>query len=165
MVCRAGLDHVDPVVQRGEGALVHQSAYVGDGAAIGPRCSLGQNVVVMHAAMIGKNAKIQKNLALCEGVQLEEDVFCGPSMVFTTVYNPHIAVSRNLEHRRTLVRRGASIGASAAIVCGIAIERYAFLGPGMMVTCDVPNHALIDGVPARQIGWMNEDGHRAEGPA
>jgi len=178
MIARAGDGHVAPGVRLGNGALVHESAYVdagaeiGDGtriwhfchvlggAVIGPRCSLGQNVVVMNGVRIGANAKIQNNVSLYEGVELEEDVFCGPSMVFTNVYNPRSAVSRKDEYRRTLVRRGASIGANATIVCGVTIGRFAFIAAGAVVNRDVPDHALMAGVPARRIGWMSEAGHR-----
>ena len=183
MIGRAGEGHVSADAMLGEGALVHESSYVDagavigagarvwhfshvmGGAVIGPRCSLGQNVVVMNGVTVGENAKIQNNVSLYEGVELEEDVFCGPSMVFTNVHNPRSAVSRKSEYRRTLVRRGASIGANATIVCGVTIGRYAFIGAGAVVTRDVPDYALMTGVPARQIGWMTAEGHRAEGPA
>jgi UDP-2-acetamido-3-amino-2,3-dideoxy-glucuronate N-acetyltransferase len=180
MVGRAGDAHVGAGVTLGAGALVHESAYVDDGAVIGAgsrvwhfchvlggavvgeRCSLGQNVVVMNGVRIGDNAKIQNNVSLYEGVELEADVFCGPSMVFTNVYNPRSAVSRKNEYRRTLVQRGASIGANATIVCGVTIGRYAFIGAGAVINRDVPDYALMAGVPAKRIGWMSEDGFRLE---
>lgn len=180
MVARPGEAHVGAGVTLGEGALVHESAYVDDGAVvgagtriwhfchvnagavIGARCSLGQNVVVMNRVTVGDNAKIQNNVSLYEGVELEEDVFCGPSMVFTNVYNPRSAVSRKSEYRRTLVKRGASIGANATIVCGVTIGRYAFIGAGAVINRDVPDYALMAGVPARRIGWMSEAGFRLE---
>jgi UDP-2-acetamido-3-amino-2,3-dideoxy-glucuronate N-acetyltransferase len=180
MVDSAGQAHVAPGVVLGEGALVHESAYVDAGAVIGAgtriwhfshvmggahigaRCSLGQNVVVMNSVIIGDNAKIQNNVSLYEGVELEADVFCGPSMVFTNVYNPRSAVSRKNEYRRTLVRRGASIGANATIVCGVTIGRFAFIGAGAVVNRDVPDYALMAGVPARRMGWMSEDGYKLE---
>lgn len=180
MISRAGDGKVGAGVTLGEGALVHESAYVDDGAVIGagtriwhfchvnagavigPRCSLGQNVVVMNGVTVGANAKIQNNVSLYEGVELEDDVFCGPSMVFTNVYNPRSAVSRKNEYRRTLVKRGASIGANATIVCGNTIGRYAFVGAGAVVNRDVPDYALMAGVPAKRIGWMSEAGHRLE---
>ncbi|MBL0940817.1 MAG: N-acetyltransferase [Gemmatimonadaceae bacterium] len=180
MIARAGEGHVGAAVVLGEGALVHESAYVDDGAmigagtriwhfchvnggaVIGARCSLGQNVVVMNSVTIGDNAKIQNNVSLYEGVELEDDVFCGPSMVFTNVHNPRSAVSRKHEYRRTLVRHGASIGANATIVCGVTLGRYAFIGAGAVITRDVPDYALMAGVPARRIGWMSEAGHRME---
>lgn len=180
MIARAGEGRVGPGVTLGDGALVHESAYVDDGAvigsgsriwhfchvnggaAIGARCSLGQNVVVMSGVTVGDNAKIQNNVSLYEGVELEDDVFCGPSMVFTNVYNPRSAVSRKNEYRRTLVKRGASIGANATIVCGVTIGRYAFIGAGAVINRDVPDYALMVGVPARQLGWMSEAGYRLE---
>jgi UDP-2-acetamido-3-amino-2,3-dideoxy-glucuronate N-acetyltransferase len=159
-------------------AVVHESAYVDDGATIGAgtkvwhfchvlggavigeRCSLGQNVVVMNGTRIGRNVKIQNNVSVYEGVELEDDVFCGPSMVFTNVMNPRSHVSRKSEYRRTLVRRGASIGANATIVCGTTLGEYAFIGAGSVVAKDVPAYALMVGVPARRIGWMCQCGER-----
>jgi len=180
MIAHAGEGRVGARVTLGAGALVHESAYVDDGAVIGddtriwhfchvnggavigPRCSLGQNVVVMNGVTVGANAKIQNNVSLYEGVELEDDVFCGPSMVFTNVYNPRSAVSRKNEYRRTLVKHGASIGANATIVCGNTIGRFAFVGAGAVVNRDVPDYALVAGVPARRIGWMSEGGFRLE---
>ncbi len=180
MIARAGEGRVGAGATLAEGALVHESAYVDDGASIGAgtriwhfchvnprarigaRCSLGQNVVVMPGVIVGDNAKIQNNVSIYEGVELEDDVFCGPSMVFTNVFNPRSAVSRKNEYRRTLVRRGASIGANATIVCGVTIGRYAFIGAGAVITRDVPDYALMAGVPARRIGWMSEHGERLE---
>ena len=148
--------------------FVHESSYVDDGAVvesgtkiwhfchimagavIGERCSLGQNVVMMPRTRMGRNCKIQNNVSIYEGVELEDDVFCGPSMVFTNVVNPRSHVSRKHEYRRTLVRRGASIGANATIVCGVTLGEYAFIGAGAVVTKDVPPFALMAGVPARR---------------
>lgn len=162
----------------GEGAFVHESAYVDDGAVIGAgtkvwhfchvlggavigaRCSLGQNVVVMNGARIGNNVKIQNNVSVYEGVTIEDDVFCGPSMVFTNVINPRSAVSRKSEYKATHVKRGASIGANATIVCGSTLGEYSFIGAGAVVSRDVPAYALMVGVPARRIGWMCECGER-----
>ena len=161
-----------------ESAFIHESAYVDDGATIGAgtkvwhfchvlggavigeRCSLGQNVVVMNGTRIGNNVKIQNNVSVYEGVELEDDVFCGPSMVFTNVINPRSHVSRKNEYRRTLVRRGSSIGANATIVCGATLGEYAFVGAGAVVTADVPAYALMIGVPARRVGWMCQCGER-----
>lgn len=180
MIDAPGGGHVGHGASLGAGAQVHESAYVDDGAVIGAgtriwhfahvlggavigaRCSLGQNVVVMNGVRIGDNAKIQNNVSLYEGVELEADVFCGPSMVFTNVYNPRSAVSRKDEYRRTLVRQGASIGANATIVCGVVIGRYAFIGAGAVINRNVPDYALMTGVPARRIGWMSEAGFRLE---
>jgi UDP-2-acetamido-3-amino-2,3-dideoxy-glucuronate N-acetyltransferase len=159
-------------------AFVHESAYVDDGATIGAgtkvwhfchvlggavigdRCSLGQNVVVMNGTRIGTNVKIQNNVSIYEGVELEDDVFCGPSMVFTNVMNPRSHVSRKNEYRRTLVKRGASIGANATIVCGTTLGEYAFVGAGAVVSKNVPAYALVVGVPARRVGWMCQCGER-----
>src|SRR5436305_5295112 len=116
------------------------------GAVIGARCSLGQNVVVMNGTRVGNNCKIQNNVSVYEGVELEDDVFCGPSMVFTNVMNPRAHVSRRNEYRRTLVRRGTSIGANATIVCGVTLGEYSFVGAGAVVTNDVPSYALVVGV-------------------
>src|SRR5690349_5037354 len=130
------------------------------GAAIGERCNLGQNVVVMPGTRIGNNVKIQNNVSIYEGVTLEDDVFCGPSCVFTNVLNPRSHVSRKHEYRPTLVRRGGSIGANATIVCGVTLGEYAFIGAGAVVTSDVPAYALMVGVPARRVGWMCQCGER-----
>jgi len=130
------------------------------GARIGERCSFGQNVFVGNDVVIGNNVKIQNNVSVYDAVTLEDDVFCGPSMVFTNVYNPRSAVTRKDEYRRTLVRRGATIGANATIVCGVTIGEYAFVGAGAVVNHDVPDHALMVGVPARQVGWMSRHGER-----
>lgn len=125
---------------------------------MGERCSLGQNVVVMNGVRIGTNVKIQNNVSVYEGVVLEDDVFCGPSMVFTNVMNPRSAVSRKHEHRPTLVRQGASIGANATVVCGTTLGRHCFIGAGALVTTDVPDFALMVGVPACRQGWVCECG-------
>jgi UDP-2-acetamido-3-amino-2,3-dideoxy-glucuronate N-acetyltransferase len=159
-------------------AFVHESAYVDDGATIGAgtkiwhfchvlggavigdRCSFGQNVVVMNGTRIGNNVKVQNNVSIYEGVELEDDVFCGPSMVFTNVLNPRAHVSRRHEYQKTLVRRGATIGANATIVCGTTLGEYAFVGAGAVVASDVADYALMVGVPARRIGWMCQCGER-----
>jgi UDP-2-acetamido-3-amino-2,3-dideoxy-glucuronate N-acetyltransferase len=152
--------YVDDGALVGDGTKIWHFCHVMSGAIIGERCSLGQNVVVMNGVRIGTNVKIQNNVSVYEGVEIEDDVFCGPSMVFTNVINPRSHVSRKDEYRRTLVRRGASIGATATIVCGVTIGAYAFIGAGAVVTRDVPAYALVTGVPARRVGWMSAAGHR-----
>ncbi|HEY5220284.1 MAG TPA: acyltransferase [Gemmatimonadaceae bacterium] len=152
--------YVDEGARIGAGTKVWHFCHVMGGAVIGERCSLGQNVVVMGGATIGNNVKIQNNVSVYEGVVLEDDVFCGPSMVFTNVINPRSAVSRKHEYRTTHVKRGASIGANATIVCGVTLGEYAFIGAGAVVTKDVLPFALIAGVPGRHIGWMCRCGER-----
>ena len=156
--------YVDEGARLGPGTRVWHFCHVLGGAEIGARCSLGQNVVVMNGVRIGDDVKIQNNVSIYEGVEIEDDVFCGPSMVFTNVINPRSHVSRKHEYRRTLVRRGASIGANATIVCGATLGRYAFVGAGAVVTRDVPDFALVVGVPARQAGWMCACGEQLPAP-
>ncbi len=152
--------YVDAGARIGAGTRVWHFCHVLPGAVIGAGCSLGQNVVVMNGVTIGDNVKIQNNVSIYEGVTLEDDVFCGPSMVFTNVLNPRSHIVRKDEYRPTLVRRGASIGANATVVCGVTIGAYAFIGAGAVVTRDVPAYALITGVPGRRTGWMSAAGHR-----
>jgi UDP-2-acetamido-3-amino-2,3-dideoxy-glucuronate N-acetyltransferase len=152
--------YVDEGATIGEGTKVWHFCHVLGGAVIGDRCTLGQNVVVMNGTRIGNNVKLQNNVSVYEGVVLEDDVFCGPSMVFTNVMNPRSHVSRRNEYQRTLVRRGATIGANATIVCGTTLGEYAFVGAGAVVASDVPDYALMVGVPARRIGWMCQCGER-----
>jgi UDP-2-acetamido-3-amino-2,3-dideoxy-glucuronate N-acetyltransferase len=146
--------YVDDGAVIGDDTRIWHFCHVNAGAVIGERCSLGQNVVVMPRTRIGNNVKIQNNVSIYEGVELEDDVFCGPSMVFTNVINPRSHVSRKDEYRRTLVHRGASIGANATIVCGATLGEYCFVGAGAVVARDVKPFALVVGVPARQVGWV-----------
>ena len=150
--------YVDDGATVGDGTKIWHFCHVMPGAVIGERCNLGQNVVMMPGTRMGNNVKVQNNVSIYEGVEIEDDVFCGPSMVFTNVINPRSHVSRKDEYQRTLVRRGASIGANATIICGITLGDYAFVGAGAVVTRDVPDYALVTGVPARQTGWMCQCG-------
>ena len=145
--------YVDDGATIGNGTKIWHFCHVMPGAVIGERCNLGQNVVVMPGTRLGNNVKIQNNVSIYEGVELEDDVFCGPSMVFTNVLNPRSHVSRKHEYRRILVRRGASIGANATIVCGVTLGEYSLVGAGAVVTHDVPDYAVVTGVPARRSGW------------
>ena len=151
---------VDAGAQLGDGCRVWHFVHISAGARIGERCSFGQNVYVGNDVVIGNNVKIQNNVSVYDAVTLEDDVFCGPSMVFTNVYNPRSAVTRKDEYRPTLVRRGATLGANCTVVCGTTIGRYAFVGAGAVVNRDVPDFALIVGVPGRQVGWMSRFGER-----
>jgi len=153
---------VDAGARIGADTRVWHWVHVCSGAEIGERCSLGQNVYVGNDVRVGHNVKIQNNVSVYDAVTLEDDVFCGPSMVFTNVYNPRSAVSRKGEYRRTLVRQGATLGANCTIVCGVTVGRYAFVGAGAVVNRDVPAFALMLGVPARQAGWMSRHGERLE---
>ena len=151
---------VDDGATVGDGTRIWHFVHVSPGARIGERCSLGQNVYVGNDVSIGHNVKIQNNVSVYDAVTLEDDVFCGPSMVFTNVYNPRSAVTRKNEYRRTLVKRGATLGANCTIVCGSTIGEYAFVGAGAVINRDVPAFALMVGVPARQVGWMSRFGER-----
>lgn len=152
--------YVDDGVDIGPGSRIWHFAHILSGSRIGPRCTVGQNVMIGPDVRVGANCKIQNNVALYAGVELEDDVFCGPSCVFTNVNNPRAFISRKSEFRRTVVRRGASIGANATIVCGHTLGAYCFLAAGAVVTSDVPDHALMVGVPARRIGWVSREGER-----
>ena len=152
--------YVDDGASIGDGSKVWHFCHIMPGAVIGERCNLGQNVVVMNGVRLGNNVKVQNNVSIYEGVELEDDVFCGPSMVFTNVMNPRSHVSRKSEYRRTLVRRGATIGANATVVCGTTLGEYSFVGAGAVVNADVLPYALVVGVPARRIGWMCQCGER-----
>ncbi len=144
----------------GDGTRIWHWVHVCAGARIGAACSLGQNVFVGNRVVIGNNVKIQNNVSVYDDVVLEDDVFCGPSMVFTNVYNPRSAVSRKDAYRQTRVRRGATLGANCTIVCGTTIGHHAFVGAGAVVNQDLPDFALVVGVPARQIGWISRFGER-----
>ena len=152
--------YVDDGAVVGDGTKIWHFSHILPGAVIGNRCNLGQNVVVMPGTRIGNNVKIQNNVSIYEGVVLEDDVFCGPSCVFTNVLNPRAHVSRKHEYRPTLVKRGSSIGANATIVCGVTLGEYAFIGAGAVVTADAPAYGLMVGVPARRVGWMCQCGER-----
>jgi UDP-2-acetamido-3-amino-2,3-dideoxy-glucuronate N-acetyltransferase len=151
---------VDDGAQLGTDCRVWHFVHISAGARIGARCSFGQNVYVGNDVLIGDNVKIQNNVSVYDAVTLEDDVFCGPSMVFTNVYNPRSAVTRKDEYRRSLVKQGATLGANSTIVCGTTIGRHAFVGAGAVINRDVPDFALMVGVPAKQIGWMSRFGER-----
>jgi UDP-2-acetamido-3-amino-2,3-dideoxy-glucuronate N-acetyltransferase len=151
---------VDAGATLGAGTRVWHFSHVCAGARIGNGCSLGQNVFIGNEVVVGDRVKIQNNVSVYDAVTIEDDVFCGPSMVFTNVFNPRASVVRKDQYRRTLVERGATIGANATIVCGITVGRHAFIAAGAVVTRDVPPFALMAGVPARQTGWMSRHGER-----
>ncbi|WP_416274658.1 DapH/DapD/GlmU-related protein [Lamprobacter sp.] len=154
---------VDDGAQLGDGTRVWHWVHICAGARIGAHCSFGQNVFVGND-VIGNRCKVQNNVSIYDAVTLEEDVFCGPSMVFTNVYNPRAAVVRKHAYRHTLVKRGATIGANATLVCGVTLGEYAFVAAGAVITKDVKPYALMAGVPARQIGWMSQQGERLDLP-
>ncbi len=156
--------YVDEGAEIGSGSKVWHFCHVSAGASVGRDVSIGQNVYVGGRAVIGDGCKIQNNVSVYDDVVLEEDVFCGPSAVFTNVYNPRSAVNRKAEYRTTRVRRGATLGANCTIVCGVTIGEYAFVGAGAVVNLDVVPFALVVGVPARQVGWMSRFGERLELP-
>jgi UDP-2-acetamido-3-amino-2,3-dideoxy-glucuronate N-acetyltransferase len=151
---------VDEGAQIGEGSRIWHFVHVSGGAKIGKGVSLGQNVFVGNQVVIGDRCKVQNNVSVYDNVTLEDGVFCGPSMVFTNVYNPRSLIERKNEYRKTLVQRGATLGANCTVVCGVTIGRYAFVGAGAVVNKNVKPYALVVGVPARQVGWMSEFGEQ-----
>ncbi|MDX5385776.1 MAG: UDP-2-acetamido-3-amino-2,3-dideoxy-D-glucuronate N-acetyltransferase [Alteromonadaceae bacterium] len=155
---------VDEGAQIGEGSRVWHFVHVCGGARIGKNVSMGQNVFIGNKVTIGDNCKIQNNVSVYDNVHLEEGVFCGPSMVFTNVYNPRSLIERKDEYRDTLVKKGATLGANCTIVCGVTIGEYAFVGAGAVINKNVPAYALMVGVPAKQIGWMSEFGEQLDLP-
>ena len=155
---------IDEGAQIGDGSRVWHFSHICSGARIGMKCSLGQNVFVGNDVVIGHNVKIQNNVSVYDAVTIEDDVFCGPSMVFTNVYNPRSAVTRKDEYRKTLIKRGATLGANSTIVCGITVGEYAFVGAGALINKDVPDFALVLGVPSKHIGWMSRFGERLDLP-
>ncbi|MDI6775003.1 MAG: acyltransferase [Verrucomicrobiota bacterium] len=151
---------IDEGARIGEGTSIWHVSHVMKGSVIGKNCRIGQNVVIGPDARVGDGVKIQNNVSVYTGVTLEDFVFCGPSMVFTNVYNPRSEIPRMRETRKTLVRRGATLGANCAVVCGVTIGRYAMVGAGAVIKSDVPDYAMMVGVPARQAGWVSRHGNR-----
>jgi UDP-2-acetamido-3-amino-2,3-dideoxy-glucuronate N-acetyltransferase len=156
--------YIDEPCSIGAGTKIWHFCHVMPGSKIGEKCVLGQNVMVGSHVVIGNRVKIQNNVSVYSGVELEDDVFCGPSCVFTNVINPRSQIERKHEFKLTLVKRGATIGANATILCGITIGQYAFIAAGAVVLNEVPDYALVAGVPAVQKGWMSRHGHRLPGP-
>jgi UDP-2-acetamido-3-amino-2,3-dideoxy-glucuronate N-acetyltransferase len=154
---------IDLGAKIGKGTKIWHFCHIGPKAVIGEGCSLGQNVYV-GKAKIGDGVKIQNNVSVYDEVEIEDDVFCGPSMVFTNVYNPRAAISRKDEYRKTLVKKGATIGANATIVCGVTIGEYCFIGAGAVVNRDTKPYALMVGIPAKQVGWISRHGEKLEMP-
>jgi len=155
---------IDDGAKIGTGSRIWQWVHVCAGAKIGSDVSLGQNVFVGNKAIIGNKCKIQNNVSVYDNVHLEEGVFCGPSMVFTNVYNPRSLIERKDEYQDTFVKKGATLGANCTIVCGITVGKFAFIGAGAVVNKNVPDHALMVGVPSKQIGWMSEHGEKLDLP-
>jgi UDP-2-acetamido-3-amino-2,3-dideoxy-glucuronate N-acetyltransferase len=153
---------IDPGCTIGKGTKIWHFTHIMSNAVIGENCNLGQNVVVSPGVILGKNVKVQNNVSIYTGVICEDDVFLGPSMVFTNIVNPRSAIIRKDHYAKTTVRKGATIGANSTIICGHEIGEYAFIGAGAVVTKDVPRYALIVGNPARHVGWMSEYGHRLD---
>jgi UDP-2-acetamido-3-amino-2,3-dideoxy-glucuronate N-acetyltransferase len=153
---------IDPGCKIGKGSKIWHFTHLMSGCEIGENCNLGQNVVVSPGVILGKNVKVQNNVSIYTGVICEDDVFLGPSMVFTNIVNPRSAVIRRDQYLKTLVKKGASIGANATVICGHEIGEFAFIGAGAVVTKNVPTYALVVGNPARHVGWMSEYGHRLD---
>lgn len=153
---------IDDGCEIGEGTKIWHFSHIMPNCKIGRKCNIGQNVVVSPEVILGNNVKVQNNVSIYTGVICEDDVFLGPSMVFTNVINPRSAVNRRGDYAKTRVRKGASIGANATIVCGNDIGEFAFIGAGAVVTKDIPPYALVVGNPSRQVGWMSEFGHRLD---
>lgn len=153
---------IDEGCEIGDGTRIWHFSHIMPGCKIGKNCNIGQNVVVSPEVVLGNNVKVQNNVSIYTGVTCEDDVFLGPSMVFTNVVNPRSAVNRRGQYAKTLVKRGASIGANATIVCGNDIGKFAFIGAGAVVTKNIPDYALVIGNPARQTGWMSEYGHKLQ---
>jgi len=156
---------IDSGAEIGEGSRVWHFVHVCGGARIGRGVSLGQNVFVGNRVIVGDQCKLQNNVSVYDNVTLEDGVFCGPSMVFTNVHNPRALIERKSEYRNTLVKRGATLGANCTIVCGVTIGEFAFIGAGAVITKDVPQYAIMVGVPARQIGWVSQYGERLNFPS
>jgi UDP-2-acetamido-3-amino-2,3-dideoxy-glucuronate N-acetyltransferase len=155
---------IDKGATIGKDTKVWHWTHICAGATIGNACSLGQNVFIGNKVIIGNNVKIQNNVSVYDNVTIEDDVFCGLSMVFTNVYNPRSAISRKNEYKATLIKKGAALGANCTIICGVTIGQYAFIGAGAVINKDVPDYALMVGVPAKQIGWMSEYGEQLDLP-
>lgn len=151
---------IDEGCEIGNGTKIWHFSHVMPNSKIGQNCNIGQNVVISSGVVLGDNVKVQNNVSVYTGVECEDDVFLGPSMVFTNVINPRSAINRKKEYAKTLVKKGATIGANATVICGHTIGRYAFIGAGAVVTKNVPDYALLIGNPARQTGWMSEFGHK-----
>jgi len=151
---------VDAGASIGTGSKIWHFSHISSGAVIGENCTIGQNVYISDKALVGNNVKIQNNVSIYDNVVLEDDVFCGPSVVFTNVYNPRSTISRRSEYLNTLVKKGATLGANCTLVCGIEVGKSSFIGAGAVVNSNVPDFALMVGVPAKQIGWMSEFGER-----
>ena len=151
---------IDDGARIGHETKIWHWTHISSKSVIGSNCSLGQNVYVANDVVIGNNCKVQNNVSLYDSVVIEDEVFCGPSMVFTNVINPRSGIERKDEYKKTLVKKGASIGANATIICGVTLGEYCFIAAGAVVTSDVEPHALMAGVPAKRIGWMDKEGNR-----